>query len=94
MPPPNGLYAPPADVSRILNDLDKYAGWLGRGVEPTRVRGDVKVLTAVFESGRDMQEAVDTLEHDIAKVPSSHVGALLRKAIRGLRLAVAEGVAV
>jgi hypothetical protein len=94
MPTPNGLYPPTADVSRILNDLDKYAGWLGRGLEPTRVRKDVKVLTAVFESGCDMQEAVDTLENDIGKVPNSHVGALLRKAIRGLRIVVAEGVAV
>ena len=94
MPTPNDRYPPPADVSRILNDLGKYAGWLGRGREPTRVREDVKVLTAVFESGCDMQEAVDTLETDIGKVPSSHVGTLLRKAVRGLRLAVAEGVSV
>ena len=91
MPTPNGLYPPPTDVSRILDDLDKYAGWLGRGFEPSRVREDVKVLTAVFESGCDMQQAVDTLESDIGKVQSSHVGALLRKAVRGLRLAVAEG---
>ena len=66
---------------RILNDLDKYAGWLGRGLERTRVREDVKVLTAVFESGCDMQEAVATLENDIGKVPYSQVGALLRKAL-------------
>jgi hypothetical protein len=79
------------DVSRILTDLDKYAGWLGRGLEPARVREDVKALTTVFESGCDMQEAVDMLESDIGKMQSSHVGALLRKGVRGLRLAVAEG---
>jgi hypothetical protein len=78
------------DVNRILTDLEKYAGWLGRGLEPARVREDVKVLTAVFDSGCNIQKAVDTLEGNIGKVQSWHVGTLLRKALRDLRLAVAE----
>lgn len=94
MPTPIGRYPPNADISRILGDLDKYAGWLGRSLERTRVREDVKVLTAVFESGCDMQQAVDTLESDIGKIPYSHVGALLRKAVRALRPAASEAVAV
>jgi hypothetical protein len=85
---PNG----PANVRSILNDLDRYAGWLGRGPEPTRVREAVKVLTAVFESGCDIRDAVDALESDIGKMPSSQVGTLLRKAIRGFRVAVANAI--
>ena len=86
MATPDPVSAP--DVRCILSDLDKYAGWLGRGLEPRRVREDVKALTAEFESGCDMRAAVDTLESDIAKMPSSQVGTLLRKAVRNFRLAL------
>jgi hypothetical protein len=92
MPTPERPYAP-ANVLGILNDLDKYAGWLGRGLEATRVREAVKLLTAVFESGCDMRDAVDALESDIGKMPSSQVGTLLRKAVRCFRLAVANTIA-
>jgi hypothetical protein len=84
---PDGRHAP-ADVRGILNNLDKYAGWLGRGIEPRRVREAVKALTAEFERGCAMRAAVDTLESDLGKMPSSQVGTLLRKAVRDFRLAV------
>jgi hypothetical protein len=93
MPTPDAQSAP-ADIRGILTDLDKYAGWLGRGLEPARVREAVKLLTAVFESGSDIRDAVDALESDIGKVPSSQVATLLRKTVRGFRLAVAKAVAV
>jgi hypothetical protein len=92
MSTPEGPSAP-AHVVGILNDLDKYAGWLGRGLEATRVREAVKLLTAVFESGCDMRHAVDALESDIRKMPSSQVGTLLRKAVRCFRLAIAKAIA-
>ena len=94
MATPREPYPTHDEIGGILNDLAKYAGWLGRGLERTRVREDVKALTAMFESGCEMQEAVETLETDIGKVPSSQVGGLLRKAIRNLRLSVVEGVDV
>ena len=46
MPRPRETPALNADLGRVLGDLDRYAGWLGRGVEPTRVRDDVKALLA------------------------------------------------
>lgn len=79
-----------ADVSRTLADLDKYAGWLGRGVEPRRVRESVKLLSALIESGGDSLTAMEALEIDIAKVPQGNVAVLLRKAVRGLRLALED----
>jgi hypothetical protein len=93
MPTPNTQSAP-ADIRGILTNLDKYAGWLGRGPEPTRVREAVKLLTAMFESGCDTRAAADALESDIGRMPSSQVGTLLRKAVRGFRLAVAKPIAI
>jgi hypothetical protein len=93
MPTANTQSAP-ADIRGILNDLDKYAGWLGRGLERTRVREAVKLLTAAFDAGCDMREAVDALESDIGKTPSSQVATLLRKAVRDFRLAAAKAVAM
>jgi hypothetical protein len=92
MPTPG--YSPTANVSRTLANLDKYAGWLGRGIEPRRVREDVQMISALIDSGCDIQSAVETLEIDIGKVPASHVGALLRKAVRGLRLEMGMGEAM
>lgn len=91
MPPPSNRALSASDVTRTLADLDKYAGWLGRGVEPRRVREGVKLLSAVIESGSDSQSAMDALEIDIAKVPQGNVAVLLRKAFRGLRLAMEAG---
>lgn len=78
---------PPADVRGILNDLDKYAGWLGRGAEPARVREAVKWLTAEFESGCDMRDAIDALDSRIVEAGPSRIGTLLRRAVRSVRFA-------
>ena len=79
-----------ADVHGILNDLDKYAGWLSRDLGPARLREAVKRLATEFERGCDVRYAVDMLEREIVKMPSSHVGLLLQKAIRRFRLAAVE----
>lgn len=81
----------PADVGRIFDDLDKYAGWLGKGVEARRVREDVRALGAALQNGSDTRSVMESLEIDIEKVPHSNVGVLVRKAVRGLRLAVGDG---
>ena len=73
------------DVDRVLGDLDRYAGWLGRGVEPTRVRDDVKALFAAIESGFDIETIVTALEVDLRKVSSTSIRALLQKTVRLLR---------
>jgi len=73
MPIPIEPHALNADVGRVLGDLDRYAGWLGRGVEPTRVRDDVKALFAAIESGFDIETIVTALEVDLPAVVRDHV---------------------
>ena len=81
---PTETHAINADVGRVLGDLDRYAGWLGKGIEPARVRDDVKALHAAIESGFDIETIVTSLEGDLRKVSSTSIRALLQKTVRQL----------
>jgi hypothetical protein len=89
---PLELIARNAEVGRILDDLEKYAGWLGRGIESRRVRNDVTALRAIL-GGDDveLQDTVQALVIDISRVPSSSaIRALLHKSVRDLRTVVSH----
>ncbi len=78
---------PNGDARRgLLDDLEKYAGWLRKGVEATRVRDDVRALRAIVD-GRcsEFETTADLLEINIRKVPESAIRGILSKALRRLR---------
>ncbi len=64
----------------ILDDIERYAGWLGRGTSPKRVRSDVKELrTLVGGDYSEFQDGVQLLIVDIGELSNSATRELLQK---------------
>jgi len=67
-------------LCRILDDLERYAGWLGRGTSPKRVRSDVKELrTLVGGDYSEFQDGVQLLIVDIGELSNSATRELLQR---------------
>jgi len=77
-------------VSQALGDLERYAGWLAKGLTQTRVRGGVQALGAAIATEGDVLASVQILEADIERLGSGGVPGLMRRALRGLRVDLAR----
>ena len=76
---------------RRIEDLKRYAGWLGPGAGSTRVRDGVKAIGAAIAGDGDVRASVHALQADIDKLGSGGVAGLLRQTLRSLRAGFDEG---
>jgi hypothetical protein len=70
--------------------LRRYAGWLDRGRPSAAVRSSVDALGTAVDAGGDTSRLIQTLEDDIARLPSGGVRKMLVTTARGVRRLLAE----
>lgn len=74
----------------LYDALHRYAGWLDRERASVTVRADVAALGLVIETGADPTLLLQTLDADLARLPSGDLRKMLRLASKTLRCAVSE----
>jgi hypothetical protein len=72
-------------LASLFVTLRRYAGWLDRGRPSATVRSSVDALVTAVDAGEDTSQLVQTLEDDIARLPSGGVRKMLRTTAGGVR---------
>ena len=70
--------------------LQRYAGWLDRERTSVRVRADVEALGAAMEACADPSPMLQSLDTNIARLPSGELRTMLRVAARHVRRALTQ----
>ena len=79
----------PAVQSGLLT-LQRYAGWLDRDRTSVAVRADVRALGAAIDTGANASAFLQTLDVDIARLPSGGIRKMLRATAGQIRRALGE----
>lgn len=66
-------------LSRLVSELQRYAGWLAKDHASVAVRASVRALGLAMETGSDTSSWLRALDKDIRRLPS---GGAVRKMIR------------
>ena len=74
-----------ASARQLLEELERYAGWLGKGSRCARLRASVKQLAAAVATGAGTSTAMLSVQADIKAVGSSAITPLLRRTLQKLR---------
>ena len=74
----------------LYDSLQRYAGWLDRERTSVRVRADVEALGTAINTSADPLPMLQTLDTNIARLPSGELRKLLRVAAGEMRRALAE----
>jgi hypothetical protein len=72
-------------LAALFDTLRRYAGWLDKGRPSATVRSSVHALGTAFEAGGDTSQLIQTLENDIARLPSGGVRKMLVTTAGGVR---------
>jgi len=72
-------------LASLFVTLRRYAGWLDKGRPSATVRSSVDALVTAVDAGADTSRLVQTLEDDIARLPSGGVRKMLRTTAGGVR---------
>ena len=80
----------PEGLKQLYTQLHRYAGWLNRERTSVMVRADVQALGTAMEGRVDPATVLQTLETDIARLPSGDLRKMLRLAAGQMRRALAE----
>lgn len=78
-------------VQQIYGTLQRYAGWLDRERMSVTVRADVLALGTAIDACADPSMMLQTLDTDIARLPSGDMRKMLRATAREIRLALERG---
>ena len=84
----------PADTrtQQLFDELERYAGWLGKDSRSTRLRASVKVLGLAIASGKEVSGAMLSVQADIKSVGSGAIMPLLRRTMQKLRAELSDPV--
>ena len=74
----------------LYDTLHRYAGWLDRERPSVMVRADVRALGAAIETCADPSPLLQSLDTNIARLPSGELRKMLRVAAGQMRRALAE----
>jgi hypothetical protein len=79
-------------LDRIVDDLEKYAGWLERGRRSANVRSDLQALRTTVAGGDyfELQDTVQALVFALSHVPDGSVRRLLRKSLSVFRAVASQ----
>jgi hypothetical protein len=78
----------PEAVQQSYDRLQRYAGWLDRERTSAMVRSDVLALGVALDTGTDPEPLLQTLDADLARLPSSDLRKMLRTAAGDIRCAL------
>lgn len=79
--PPTG-----ASTDQLLDELERYAGWLGKDARCSRLRASVKELVEAVAGGAETSTLLTNLQADLKGVGSSAITPLLRRTLQRLRV--------
>ena len=82
-----------ARVQQLLEDLQRYAGWLGKDSRCARLRASVEELALAISGGQEASSAMVDVQANIKTVGSSAITPLLRTTMKKLRAELGESVA-
>ena len=74
----------------LCDRLHRYAGWLDRERTSVMIRADVQALGAAIETCADPSPLLQSLDTNIARLPSGELRKMLRVAASQMRRAFAE----
>ena len=74
----------------LYDTLHRYAGWLDRERPSVMVRADVQALGAAIETCADPSPLLQSLDTNIARLPSGELRKMLRVAAGQMRRALTE----
>jgi hypothetical protein len=74
----------------LYDTLHRYAGWLDRERPSAMVRADVRALGVALENCTDPSPLLQSLDVNIARLPSGGIRKMLRVTADQLRRALAE----
>ena len=77
-------------LKQLHATLQRYAGWLDRERASVTVRADVQALGAAIETGSDVWLLLQSLDTNIARLPSGELRKMLRVAAVQMRRALAQ----
>jgi hypothetical protein len=77
-------------LKQLHATLQRYAGWLDRERASVTVRADVQALGAAIEAGADASPLLQSLDTNIARLPSGEIRKILRVTAVRIRRALAE----
>ena len=74
----------------LYDTLHKYAGWLDRERTSVMVRADVQALGVALQTRADPSSLLQSLDTNIARLPSGGLRKMLRVAASQMRRALTE----
>ncbi len=74
-----------ADALSLLDNVQRYAGWLGKDHVSVAVRADVCGLAAAMHAGNETSVCLQVLDKDVQRLHGGGVRTMLRKALRALQ---------
>ncbi len=69
-------------TQKLLEELQRYAGWLGKDERSLRLRASVKSLGLAIASDREVPSAILSVEANIQRLGSGAIVPLLRSTVR------------
>ena len=75
-------------VRRLIAQLDRHAGLLGRDADAARLRTSVRALSQAVGRGDDPTSTVRTVEAHLSRMAPGGVTSVLRQTMRSLRAEV------
>jgi len=80
----------PQHLKPLYETLHRYAGWLDRERSSVLVRADVEALGAAIETSADPLPLLQTLDANLARLPSGAVRKMMRAASLKIHRAIAD----
>ena len=77
-------------LKQLHATLQRYAGWLDRERTSVMIRADVQALGAAIETCADPSPLLQSLDTNIARLPSGELRKMLRVAASQMRRAFTE----
>lgn len=78
------------ELKQLFDTLQRYAGWLDRDRTSVMVRASVQALGNAMDTGGDPSPLLQTLDTNIARLPSGELRKMLRTGAGEIRRALAE----
>jgi hypothetical protein len=78
------------ELKQLFDTLQRYAGWLDRDRTSVMVRASVQALGNAMDTGGDPSPLLQTLDTNIARLPSGELRKMLRTGAGEIRRALSD----
>ena len=78
------------ELKQLFDTLQRYAGWLDRDRTSVMVRASVQALGNAMDTGGDPSPLLQTLDTNIARLPSGELRKMLRTGAGEIRRALSN----